>query len=160
MKILVLQGPNLNRLGRRNPEKYGRQTLADIEADIELCAAELGVQAEQFQSNHEGELLDWLHARQDHEDAIIVNPAGLTYYGWSLYDALCDTRLPIAIVHIAQFWSHEKGRRPDIFADLATVHVAGLGWQGYRHALQALVDLHGAKAAGTGHQVAAAGSHR
>ncbi|MCU1417511.1 MAG: hypothetical protein JWP32_1685 [Schumannella sp.] len=138
MKYLILNGPNINRLGLRNPAKYGTTTLAEITADLDRHAATLGVELDHVQSNHEGDLIDWLHERQDAADGIVVNPAGLTYYGWSLYDALMDTGLPIAVVHIATFWAYEKGKRPDIFADLATVHLSGAGWAGYRHALSAL----------------------
>jgi 3-dehydroquinate dehydratase-2 len=140
MKFLVMHGPNLNRLGKRRPEKYGHHTLADITDDLEKTAKELGAEADHVQSNTEGELVDWLHDRQDAADGVVLNPAGLTYYGWSLHDALQDTGLPVAVVHIGQFWAYEKGRRPDIFAELATIHLTGAGWRGYQLALRALHD--------------------
>ncbi|MGK3206148.1 type II 3-dehydroquinate dehydratase [Amycolatopsis sp. MEPSY49] len=138
MKFLIMHGPNINRLGKRWPEKYGHHTLADITADVDTTARALGVEVDHVQSNTEGDLVGWLHDRQDTADGVVLNPAGLTYYGWSLHDGLHDAGLPIAIVHIGQFWAYERGRRPDIFAELATIHLTGAGWRGYQFALRAL----------------------
>ncbi|MFE2442954.1 type II 3-dehydroquinate dehydratase [Streptomyces melanosporofaciens] len=138
MRAAVLHGPNLNRLGKRRPDKYGHTTLADIERDIDDTAARLGIAAEHFQSNHEGSLIDWLHERQDGLDLIVVNPAGLTPYGYSLLDALNDTGLPIGVVHISPFGAMDGRTRQDIFAASATVYASGMGWRGYSHALEAL----------------------
>ncbi|MFF4476859.1 type II 3-dehydroquinate dehydratase [Streptomyces sp. NPDC001520] len=138
MRAAVLHGPNLNRLGKRRPDKYGQTTLADIERDIDDTAARLGIAAEHFQSNHEGSLIDWLHERQDGLDLIVVNPAGLTPYGYSLLDALNDTGLPIGVVHISPFGAMDGRTRQDIFAASATVYASGMGWRGYSHALEAL----------------------
>ncbi|MGW5383397.1 type II 3-dehydroquinate dehydratase [Nocardia sp. NPDC003963] len=139
MRYLVLQGPNLNRLGKRDPLRYGRHTLAEVEADIETTAGELGVTVEQYQSNHEGSLIDFLQERQDELDGgIIVNPAGLTKAGYSLATALADTGLPVAVVHLSQLFVHDPGNRQDVFASVAAVYIAGAGWRGYRLALQAL----------------------
>jgi 3-dehydroquinate dehydratase II len=139
MNYLVIQGPNLNRLGKRDPRRYGDQTLADIEADIDAAAEELGVTVAHVQSNHEGHLVDWLHERQDDLDGgIVVNPAALCLYGWSLRTALCDTGLPVAVVHISQLHAYEPVPKLDIFADMAAVYIAGAGWRGYRYALEAL----------------------
>lgn len=142
MKYLVMQGPNLNRLGKRDPERYGHRTLSDVQADIDACAEGLGVTVEHFQSNHEGFLIDRLHEYQDGLDGqdggIIVNPAGLTLYGHSLRTALIDTGLPVAIVHLSQLHAYEAVPKPDVFADMATVYIAGAGWKGYRYALEVL----------------------
>jgi 3-dehydroquinate dehydratase II len=139
MKIGVIQGPNLNRLGVRNPAKYGTQTLEGITADIDRLA---GFEAEHVQSNHEGVLVDWVHAHP--ADAYVVNPAGLTAVGYSLLDALKDTTVPFAVVHISQFHAIDGRERADIFAPYAKVYIAGAGWLGYSMACQALMHHLGA----------------
>jgi 3-dehydroquinate dehydratase-2 len=141
VKIAVLQGPNLNRLGKRRPDKYGRKTLADITAELEVLADKLGVEVVQTQSNHEGGLIDWLHEVQDEIDGILINPAGLTPYGRSLYDSLKDAELPIAIVHMSAIFQFEKQAHPDMYADLASIYIAGLKSNGYGVALEHLVEL-------------------
>lgn len=146
MDIAVLHGPNLDRLGKRRPDKYGTTTLAEIVTSIEVRAGELGVRVRQKQSNSEGTLIDWLHDCQDELSAIIVNPAGLTPYGRSLYDALSDTELPIAVVHLSSFFRYEKQHRPtgaalDLFADLSTCYVAGFAARGYLLALEQMVAI-------------------
>ncbi|MGH3391328.1 MAG: type II 3-dehydroquinate dehydratase [Actinomadura sp.] len=138
MHVGVLNGPNLNRLGRRQPERYGRHTLQEIVADLEATADRLGSTVSQFQSNHEGALVDWLHEHQEGLDALIVNPAGLTPYGRPLHDALCDTGLPVGIVHITQLYRYYGTESQDLFRGTAFVYVAGLGWRGYAMVLEYL----------------------
>ncbi|MFD0690894.1 type II 3-dehydroquinate dehydratase [Actinomadura fibrosa] len=140
MHVGVLNGPNLNRLGKRRPERYGTHTLTDIVQDLEATAERVGARVSHVQSNHEGALLDWLHDRQDGLDALIVNPAGLTPGGKPLRDALSDTGLPLAIVHITQLYRHEGRDAVDLFRDLATIYIAGLGWRGYGIALEILCE--------------------
>jgi 3-dehydroquinate dehydratase-2 len=135
MKILVMNGPNLNRLGQRRPEKYGRTTLAEIEAKIQAHAADLGVEVEQFQSNHEGALIDWLQSRQHESSGIIFNPAGLTTQGHAIYDAISDAEQPTAIVHLTAREKYERGSRPDLFLSVADLYIAGMGWRGYLAAM-------------------------
>ncbi|NBE50561.1 type II 3-dehydroquinate dehydratase [Streptomyces boluensis] len=139
-RYAVLQGPNLNRLGKRDPARYGHHTLADVQADIDECADELGVETAHFQSNHEGALIDWLHEQQDQEGlaGIILNPAGLTRAGWSLRTAVQDACVPIAVVHLSELHRYGPQPEPDIFLPVANVYLAGAGWRGYRFALQAL----------------------
>lgn len=139
MLVPVLQGPNLDRLGVRNPAVFGTQTLEELGAGIARRGSELGLTVEQFQSNHEGALLDWLHARQDRIAGIICNPAGLTPYGYSLRDALKEAPGPLAIIHFANPFSPEALHN-DIFTDIATFYIAGLGSRGYFCALEALHD--------------------
>lgn len=139
--ILVLQGPNMNRLGQRKPELYGRTTLSDVGAALEQRAEEHECTVAQFQSNHEGELIDWLYDHMDDADGVICNPAGLTNYGLSLRDALAESGLPIAIVHVTNLLSRERWRRDDRFAEVATIYVAGMGWRGYLHVLDALLEF-------------------
>jgi 3-dehydroquinate dehydratase II len=143
--VLVMQGPNMNRLGASRPTKYyGTRTLNEIHHHFEIYAKELGITCETYQSNHEGALIDFLQERQDSVDALIVNPAGLTFYGDSFRQALVETALPLGIVHMSQVWARHDVpsafRSDDLFADIASVYTAGLGWRGYTVALQALVD--------------------
>ncbi|MFV2177595.1 type II 3-dehydroquinate dehydratase [Actinomadura sp. LOL_016] len=138
MHVAVLNGPNLNRLGRRRPERYGTRTLAEVVADLEETSARLGVRLSHYQSNHEGALLDWLHERQDEMDGLIVNPAGLTPFGRPLCDALAETDLPVVIVHITQLYRHYGMNAQDLFREMATAYIAGLGWRGYTVALEHL----------------------
>lgn len=138
MHIGVLNGPNMNRLGKRRPDRYGHQTLNDIVADLRETAGRLGAEITHFQSNHEGALVDWLHEHQDGLQALIVNPAGLTPYGRPLHDALGDTGLPVAIVHVTQLYRHYGTDSQDLFRDIAFVYIAGLGGRGYGVALEHL----------------------
>lgn len=140
MRLAILHGPNLNRLGERNPAKYGSATLADITRDVDATAARLDVTARHFQSNHEGALTEWVHDHQSDVDGYVVNPAGLSSYGYPWLDALRDTGRPYAVVHISQWHALDGRHRTDIFAPTATVYLAGAGWRGYSLAVTALVD--------------------
>ena len=139
MQIAVLHGPNLNRLGKRRPDKYGHATLADITADVDRTAARLGVTALHLQSNSEPVLIEFIHERQHEFDGIVINPAGFTAYAYGLLDAVRDTGQPFAVVHISQWWAVDGKERDEIFADSATVYIAGAGWRGYSMALEAIV---------------------
>jgi 3-dehydroquinate dehydratase-2 len=141
MKIAVLHGSNLNRLGRRNPAKYGTGTLADIAADVDDAGTVMGFEALHHQSNHEGELVDWIHDHMDDLDGIVINPAGFSPVGYPLLDALKDTTLPFAVVHISQYLAIDGLERDDIFAPYAATYVAGAGWRGYRMAAEAIARL-------------------
>lgn len=139
MKIAVLHGSNLNRLGKRNPAKYGHATLADITADVDKTAAEIGVEVTHQQSNSEAALIDFIHDNQDEWDGVVINPAGFSSAGYPLLDAVRDTELPYAVIHISQWHAIDAKERVDIFASGATVYVAGAGWRGYSMALDAIV---------------------
>jgi 3-dehydroquinate dehydratase-2 len=139
-RIAVLQGPNLNRLGIRRPERYGTKTLLEVERDLDELASGLGVKLLHKQSNHEGELIDWLHANLP-VDGLIVNPAGLTPYGRPLMDAVTDADCPIAIVHIAQLYRHYGDATQDLFKAIGDIYVCGLGTDGYGAALSRVVQL-------------------
>ncbi len=138
MRTLVLQGPNLNRLGLRKPEIYGTRTLSEVQEAMDRRAEELGTSLSHFQANSEGALIDWLQERQDGADAIVCNPAGLTNYGLSLRDALDEAERDLAIVHISNVQAREQWRRHDVFGEIANLYIAGLGWRGYLTALDAL----------------------
>ncbi len=134
--VLVLQGPNLNLLGTREPEIYGRATLDEIDAMIAERAAELGLGVDFFQSNHEGALIDRLHARDF--DAAIVNAAGLTHTSVSLRDALLAVERPFVEVHLSDPSTREPFRRVNFLADIALESIVGQGAKGYLLALESI----------------------
>ena len=140
MKILVINGPNLNMLGRREATLYGSMSLAEIEGRVRARADELDVDVDLFQSNHEGHLVDHVQAGTADASGIIINAGALTHYGLSLRDALVDTRLPVVELHLSNVHAREEFRRRSVIADIAVGQIAGLGWQGYIFALEALVD--------------------
>lgn len=138
MKIIILNGPNLNMLGRREQSYYGVKTIDDIAELVEDRARQLEVETEFFQSNHEGALVDYLQRLTPDVAGIIVNAGALTHYGLSLRDALIDARLPIVEVHLSNIHAREEFRRRSVIADIAQGQIAGLGWQGYIFALEYL----------------------
>jgi len=138
VKILVIQGPNLNALGRRQPEHYGTKTLAQINAALEARAKELGASLVCFQSNHEGALVDFLQAESAQAQGIIINPGALTHYGISLRDALVDSGLPIIEVHLSNIFAREEWRHHSVVSAIARGVICGLGWRGYIAALEIL----------------------
>lgn len=138
MKIIILNGPNLNMLGKREQSYYGVKTLADIAELVAERARRLEVETEFFQSNHEGALVDYLQRLTPDVAGIIVNAGALTHYGLSLRDALIDARLPIVEVHLSNIHAREEFRRRSVIADIAQGQIAGLGWQGYIFALEYL----------------------
>lgn len=142
LRTIALQGPNLNRLGLRKPEVYGTHTLAEIQDEMNRKADELGCTLVYFQSNSEGSLIDWLQEHQDEADAIICNPAGLTNYGLSLRDALAEAERDLAITHLSNVHAREQWRRHDVFAEVANIYMAGLGWRVYLFAIDALHQRH------------------
>jgi len=140
-KILVLNGPNLDRLGTREPHIYGSTTLADIERDLAAVAAARQVSIAFFQSNHEGALLDRLHAARDEAvDFILINAGALTHTSIALRDALVATAIPFIEVHLSNVHQREEFRHHSYLADRAVGVIAGLGAAGYRYALQYALD--------------------
>ncbi len=139
MKILVINGPNLNMLGKRDKEIYGEKTLAEINSMVMEQGKELNVEVVTFQSNSEGALIDFIQEQVDSADGIVINPGALTHYGISLRDALADTRLPIIEVHLSNIYAREEWRAESITAPIAIGQISGLGWRGYIAALQTLV---------------------
>lgn len=136
--ILVLQGPNLNLLGTREPHIYGSTTLADIEQQLQARAAEMGHELEQFQSNAEHELLNRIHsARTDGTAFILINPAAFTHTSVALRDALSGVAIPFIEIHISNVHAREAFRQHSYLSDIAVGVIAGLGVQGYELALQA-----------------------
>ena len=138
MRVAVLNGPNLNLLGSREPEIYGRTTLAEIEQMVQAEAARLGAQVEWVQTNHEGELVDAVQGLRGRVDGAIVNAAALTHSSLSLRDALLAVKVPFVEVHLSNIFAREPERRHSVLADLAVGLIAGFGAQSYVLALQAL----------------------
>ncbi|MCW7537455.1 type II 3-dehydroquinate dehydratase [Aquabacterium sp. A7-Y] len=137
MSILVLHGPNLNLLGTREPGVYGSTTLAQINADLVKKAADRGVKLDHFQHNHEGALIDRVHAaREDGTRFIIINPAAYTHTSVALRDALAAAALPFVEVHLSNVHRREPFRHHSYFSDLAEGVICGLGASGYRLALE------------------------
>ena len=138
MRLLVINGPNLNMLGHRDRDVYGTMSLADIEEMVRHRAGELGAEVEFFQSNSEGEIIDVLQARYAAVNGIIINPGALTHYGLSLREALVDTGLPVVEVHISNIYARERWRHRSVVAPVAVGQISGLGWRGYVAALEFL----------------------
>jgi 3-dehydroquinate dehydratase-2 len=139
LRILVMNGPNLNLLGERDTRLYGDRTLDDINADMAARARELGAQVIFFQSNHEGALIDKIHAERRTADGIIINPGALTHYSYSLRDALEAVEPPAVEVHISDIGKREEFRRLSVITPVAWKTIMGKGPEGYIEALEALV---------------------
>ena len=137
-RIEVMHGVNLDQLGRRNPDHYGRQDLAALERQIETWAQELGLSVRFFQSNHEGVFIEHLHALPDLADGVILNPGAWTHYSWAIHDALELIRLPAVEVHLSAVNEREQWRRQSVIRDLCRATVSGKGADGYREALELL----------------------
>ncbi|MET3447347.1 type II 3-dehydroquinate dehydratase [Ralstonia sp. 1138] len=142
--VLVLHGPNLNLLGTREPEVYGATTLADINAALAERAAARGVTLAHFQSNHEGALVDRIHAaKSEGVEFIIINPAAYTHTSVALRDALAGVVIPYIEVHLSNVHRREPFRHHSYLADQAVGVICGLGWRGYLAALDFAIDQHG-----------------
>jgi 3-dehydroquinate dehydratase-2 len=144
--VLLLHGPNLNLLGQREPHIYGSATLADYEAEARTAASAHGFVLETFQTNHEGALVDAIHAARGRCAAIIVNPGAFTHYAWSLHDALAAFAGPVVEVHISNPNAREPWRHTSVVAPVATGSIIGFGIHGYELAVQAVARRLGADA--------------
>ncbi|PKB60839.1 MAG: type II 3-dehydroquinate dehydratase [SAR202 cluster bacterium Ae2-Chloro-G2] len=140
MRILILNGPNLNVLGARDTSHYGYENLEDVLTDVKDTADRLGVYIDHFQSNHEGELINYIQQESGNSDGIVINGGALTHYGLSVRDALTDAKLPVVEIHISNIHSREEYRRYSVVEDLAVGQIAGLGWRGYSFALESIVE--------------------
>ena len=140
--VFVLNGPNLNLLGTREPEIYGRDTLDDIARMLSARAAELGIELDIRQSNHEGHLIDWLHeAAASGAKAVILNAGGYTHTSIALRDAVAAVAVPVIEVHLSDPAKREPFRRTNFLTDVCKHSISGLGAQGYIHALDAAAAL-------------------
>lgn len=140
-KILILNGPNLNTLGKREPEIYGRKTLDDIAEECSALAKELGVASELRQSNHEGEIITWIQESGKDFVGIIINAGAYTHTSVGIRDALLTIKLPIIEVHISNLFKREEFRHHSFISDIAVGMICGLGADGYLLALRAIAKL-------------------
>ena len=140
MRVLVLNGPNLNLLGGREPDLYGDQTLEQIMQQLEKLAAELGLSLEHFQSNHEGALIDRIQAAIGNVDAFLINPGGLTHTSVALRDALAAVGVPFVEVHLSNIHAREPFRHTSLLADIAIGQIVGFGPVSYTLGLRAIAE--------------------
>ena len=140
-KFLVLNGPNINILGRRIPSIYGTKTLDEINQEVAARAASLGVEVIFFQSNVEGHLIDCIQQNWGEIQGVIINPGALTHYGYALKDALIDAAVPVIEVHLGNPYAREEWRRHSVIADITRGQIAGFGWRSYTAALELMAGI-------------------
>jgi len=141
MRILLINGPNLNTLGTREPEIYGTTTLPEIEQLVAERAAGLGADVRSFQANSEGQIIDWLQQEQSDADGLIINGGALTHYGMALADAVSGAAIPAIEVHISNVWKRERFRHRSLLSPVCDGTIVGLGVHGYELAVEALVRI-------------------
>ena len=139
-KILLINGPNLNLLGTREPEKYGKTTLADIESELKTLSAELGCELDCFQSNFEGEIIEKIHSAMDKYDGIIINAGGLTHTSVSIRDAIASVNIPTVEVHMTNVHAREDFRHNSFISGVSVAQVIGFGKNSYKYALEGLIE--------------------
>lgn len=141
VRVLLLHGPNLNLLGDREPEIYGTATLADHEATARTVCRQFGFDIEAHQSNHEGELVEWIQGARGRCAAIIINPGAFTHYAWSIHDALAAFAGPVIELHLSNPNAREPWRHTSVVAPVATGSIVGFGALGYELAVRAVAYL-------------------
>ena len=139
--LLLLSGPNLNLLGERQPDVYGTETLDDHVESARLAAGARGLTLEHVQSNHEGELVDAIHAARGRCAGIVVNPGAFTHYAWAIHDALAAFEGPVVELHLSNPAAREPWRHTSVVAPVSSGTIAGFGGAGYRMAVEAVADL-------------------
>jgi len=141
LTILLINGPNLNTLGTREPAIYGTVTLAQIFALLQKRGEELDASVESFQSNHEGAIIDFLQQKAEQADGIIINPGAFSHYSLALRDALAAVKAPIVEVHLSNIYAREEFRHQSLMAPVCRGHIVGMGWRGYLLAFEGLVEI-------------------
>jgi 3-dehydroquinate dehydratase II len=139
VRVVVLNGVNLDALSRRDPSLYGGQSLSELETRIYVWASELGVTVRCRQTNHEGEFVDWCHDALDWADGVIVNPGAWAHYSWAIRDAIELIEVPVVEVHLSNVDEREEWRRLSVLEGLVTARIVGKGPKGYREALELIV---------------------
>jgi 3-dehydroquinate dehydratase-2 len=140
MRLLILHGPNLNRLGQREPDVYGTRTLAELDDAIRAHAQSLGATTRHLQSNHEGALIDALHAADADCDGVVINPGAFTHYSYALRDAIASIRRPCVEVHLSDIHAREPWRRVSVISEVCVAHIVGRGMQSYLDGVSLLVE--------------------
>ena len=140
MKFLVIHGPNLNLLGTREPDIYGRASLDEVNRRIIEFAGSQGVEVKVFQSNHEGEIVDAIHEARDWASGIIINPGAYTHYSYAIRDAIAAIGLPAVEVHLSNVYAREEFRHKSVIAPVCVGQIAGFGYMGYILAIAALLE--------------------
>ena len=140
MKILVVNGPNLNNLGKRDESHYGAESFNEVITSIEQFSKELGIEVKFSQSNSEGELISFIQKESSTSDGIVINAGALTHYGLSLKDSLIDAHIPLVEIHISNIHQREEYRRTSVVEPVAIGQVAGFGTSGYLYAMELLVN--------------------
>jgi len=138
MRVLVINGPNLNRLGVREPGVYGSNTLTDLEKELLTFGERLNCEVTCFQSNHEGDLIDAIHEADEQYDGIVINPGAFTHYSYAIRDAIASITVPVIEVHISNVHAREEFRHTSVTAPVTAGQIIGLGFKGYELAILAL----------------------
>lgn len=144
-RILLINGPNLNRLGKREPHIYGYVTLDDLEKELRLFASKIGIDLVCVQSNHEGVIIDKFHEAGDTYDGVIINPGAFTHYSYAIRDAIASITIPTIEVHISNVHAREEFRHTSVIAPVTVGQVVGLGLYGYNVAILAMLEKLGGK---------------
>jgi 3-dehydroquinate dehydratase II len=140
-KILLIHGPNLNLLGKREPRYYGTEGLDGINTRLKRIAEENGAELKVFQSNSEGSLIDAIHDAVDWADGIVINPGAYSHYSYAIRDALAAVGLPVIEVHLSNIFAREEFRRTSVISPVVTGCIAGLGWRSYSCGIQSLIGI-------------------
>jgi 3-dehydroquinate dehydratase II len=138
--LLLMNGPNLNRLGKREPQIYGSQTLHDLEEELIRFAAQYDIKLTCYQSNHEGDIIDQIHEAEGKFDGIVLNPGAFTHYSYAIRDAIASVNIPVVEVHISNIHAREPFRHQSVIAPVTIGQIVGLGVTGYKLALLALLE--------------------